>query len=44
MWDRSGAMPVPPPMNTISLSVSLAKNSPYGPAMVTLSPGFKLNR
>ena len=39
MWDRSGAMPAPPPMNTISASLSRAKNSPNGPAMTTVSPG-----
>ena len=43
MCERMGAMPAPPPMNTISLSVSLAKNSPNGPYTVTLSPGFRLN-
>ena len=35
-----GAIPAPPPIKTISLSVSRAKNSPNGPEMVTLSPGF----
>ena len=39
---RMGAIPAPPPMNTISLSVSLAKNSPYGPEIVALSPGLRL--
>ncbi|CAI8447305.1 MAG: Uncharacterised protein [Halieaceae bacterium] len=29
-------------MNTISASVSLAKNSPNGPYTFTLSPGFRL--
>ena len=40
MWLRRGAMPAPPPMKTISRSVGLAWNSPKGPEMVTLSPGF----
>ena len=35
-------MPAPPPTNTISFLVSLAKNSPKGPNTFTLSPGFKL--
>ena len=30
-------------MKTISLFVSLAKNSPKGPYTLTLSPGFRLN-
>ena len=42
MWERMGAIPAPPPMNTISLSVSLAKNSPNGPEIVTSSPGLRL--
>lgn len=41
--ERIGAMPAPPPMKTISASVSLAKNSPNGPYTVTLSPGLRLN-
>ncbi len=40
MCERIGAIPAPPPINTISASVSFAKNSPNGPEMVTLSPGF----
>ncbi len=43
MCERIGAMPAPPPMNTISLSVSRAKNSPKGPEMVTSSPGLRVN-
>src|SRR3990167_5151625 len=43
MCERIGAIPAPPPIKTISASVSLAKNSPNGPYTVTLSPGFKLN-
>ncbi len=42
MCERMGAIPAPPPMKTISLFVSLAKNSPYGPEMTALSPGFRL--
>jgi hypothetical protein len=42
MCERIGAMPAPPPMKHISLSVSLAKNSPYGPEIVTSSPGLRL--
>ena len=42
MCERIGAIPAPPPMKHISLSVSRAKNSPYGPATVTSSPGFRL--
>ena len=37
-----GAIPAPPPTNTISFVVSFAKNSPKGPNTLTLSPGFKL--
>ena len=37
-----GAMPAPPPIKTISFSVSLAKNSPKGPEITTSSPGLKL--
>ena len=44
MWERIGAMPAPPPMNSISASVSRAKNSPKGPEMVTSSPGLSPNR
>ena len=43
MCDRIGAIPAPPPMNTISALVSFAKNSPNGPYTITLSPGFRLN-
>ncbi len=43
MCERIGAMPAPPPMKTISASVSLAKNSPKGPYTVILSPGLRLN-
>ena len=39
-WNEPGAIPAPPPTNTISVLVSLAKNSPKGPEMVTSSPGF----
>jgi hypothetical protein len=42
MCDRSGAMPAPPPTNTISFFVLRAKNSPKGPDTVTSSPGFRL--
>ena len=35
-------MPAPPPMKIISRSVGLMWNSPKGPEMVTLSPGFRL--
>ena len=31
MCERIGAIPAPPPTNTISASVSFAKNSPNGP-------------
>ena len=41
MWDRIGAIPAPPPMKSISASVSRAKNSPKGAEIVTLSPGFR---
>ena len=34
-------MPAPPPTNTISASVSLAKNSPNGPEISTSSPGLR---
>ena len=43
MCDLMGAMPAPPPTNTISAFVSFAKNSPKGPKTLTLSPGFKPN-
>ncbi len=39
---RSGAMPEPPPMYTISFSVCLMWKSPKGPKALTRSPGFKL--
>ena len=42
MCERMGAMPAPPPTNSISARVSFAKNSPNGPEMVTSSPGFRL--
>ena len=38
--ERIGAIPAPPPMKTISAWVCLAKNSPNGPEIVTLSPGL----
>ena len=41
MCERIGAIPAPPPTNTISLSVGLIKNSPYGPDTITLSPGLR---
>lgn len=41
MCERIGAIPAPPPMNTISFCVSFMKNSPYGPEIVTLSPGLR---
>ena len=44
MWERIGAIPAPPPMKSISASVSLAKNSPNGPEIVTSSPGLSPNR
>ncbi|MNV83679.1 hypothetical protein D3C71_1774970 [compost metagenome] len=43
MCERIGAIPAPPPMKTISASVSLAKNSPKGPYTAILSPGLRLN-
>src|SRR5688572_30438549 len=41
MWARSGAMPAPPPIYIISRCVGLMWNSPYGPEIVTLSPGLR---
>ena len=38
--ERIGAIPAPPPTYNISESDSLIKNSPKGPEIVTLSPGF----
>ncbi len=40
MCERIGAMPAPPPTNTISASVSRAKNSPNGPDTTAVSPGL----
>ena len=37
-------MPAPPPLKSISASVSRAKNSPNGPEIVTSSPGLSPNR
>ena len=44
MWERMGAIPAPPPMKHISLSVGRAKNSPNGPEITTSSPGLSPNR
>src|SRR5690606_11827063 len=38
--DLKGAIPAPPPIYTISRSVGLMWNSPYGPEIYTLSPVF----
>ena len=43
MCERIGAMPAPAATKHISLSVSLAKNSPKGPDTVTRSPGLSAN-